>query len=98
MSSSGSTGKTRQNRARERPGLRRLDPFVADVGSLKGAGPMQERPVETTHPGAVDVLRRDRPGAVRLPANLLRVPPVKQNTDYSCGNAATLALLRYWRW
>jgi predicted double-glycine peptidase len=33
-----------------------------------------------------------------LPANLLPVPSVKQKTTYSCGSAATLALLRYWRW
>jgi hypothetical protein len=33
-----------------------------------------------------------------MPHNLLRVPSVKQTTDYSCGSAATLALLRYWRW
>jgi predicted double-glycine peptidase len=33
-----------------------------------------------------------------LPQNLIRVPVVKQRTDFSCGNAATLALLRYWRW
>ncbi|MDP9148380.1 MAG: C39 family peptidase [Myxococcota bacterium] len=35
---------------------------------------------------------------VALPPNLLAVPRVKQRTNYSCGNAATLALLRYWRW
>ncbi len=33
-----------------------------------------------------------------LPANLIAVPPVKQATDFSCGAAATLSLLRYWRW
>jgi peptidase C39-like protein len=33
-----------------------------------------------------------------LPRNLVPVPFVKQRTDFSCGNAATLALLRYWRW
>lgn len=33
-----------------------------------------------------------------LPANLLPVPSVKQKTTFSCGSAATLALLRYWRW
>ncbi|MDP9035352.1 MAG: C39 family peptidase [Myxococcota bacterium] len=35
---------------------------------------------------------------VALPPNLIAVPRVKQRTNYSCGNAATLALLRYWRW
>jgi len=34
----------------------------------------------------------------RLPANLVPVPPVKQVTDFSCGAAATLSLLRLWRW
>jgi ABC-type bacteriocin/lantibiotic exporter with double-glycine peptidase domain len=32
-----------------------------------------------------------------LPPNLVSVPPVKQATDFSCGAAATLAVLRYWR-
>jgi predicted double-glycine peptidase len=35
---------------------------------------------------------------VRLPANLVGVPIVKQVTDFSCGAAATLAMLRLWRW
>ncbi|MDP9034168.1 MAG: C39 family peptidase, partial [Myxococcota bacterium] len=35
---------------------------------------------------------------IALPPNLVPVPRVKQRTNYSCGNAATLALLRYWRW
>jgi predicted double-glycine peptidase len=34
---------------------------------------------------------------LRLPANVVHVPAVKQRTDYSCGAAATLALLRLWR-
>ena len=33
-----------------------------------------------------------------LPPNLLPVPSVKQKTTFSCGSAATLALLRYWQW
>jgi predicted double-glycine peptidase len=33
---------------------------------------------------------------VRLPSNVVHVPAVKQRTDYSCGAAATLALLRFW--
>jgi predicted double-glycine peptidase len=32
-----------------------------------------------------------------LPANLVQVPVVTQRRDFSCGPAATLALLRYWR-
>lgn len=32
-----------------------------------------------------------------LPANLLPVPIVRQKTNYSCGDVATLALVRYWR-
>ena len=35
--------------------------------------------------------------ATALPPNLIRVPKVRQQTDFSCGTAATLALLRYWR-
>jgi Peptidase_C39 like family len=31
-----------------------------------------------------------------LPSNLIHVPCVKQRTDFSCGAAATLSLLRYW--
>ena len=32
-----------------------------------------------------------------LPGNLVQVPVVTQREDFSCGPAATLALLRYWR-
>ena len=34
---------------------------------------------------------------LRLPPNTVRVPPVKQATGYSCGPAAALAVLRFWR-
>jgi hypothetical protein len=34
----------------------------------------------------------------QLPPNLVAMPRVKQRTDFSCGAAATLAVLRYWRW
>jgi predicted double-glycine peptidase len=34
---------------------------------------------------------------VGLPPDALRVPVVKQTTDFSCGAAATLSVLRYWR-
>ena len=33
-----------------------------------------------------------------LPDNTLPVPLVRQHEDYSCGDVATLALLRYWKW
>jgi predicted double-glycine peptidase len=33
----------------------------------------------------------------RLPRNLIQVPVVQQSQGFSCGAAATLALLRYWR-
>jgi hypothetical protein len=33
-----------------------------------------------------------------MPAGRLAVPPVKQHTNFSCGAAATLSLLRYWCW
>lgn len=35
--------------------------------------------------------------AAPVPRDAIRVPRVKQQTNFSCGNAATLALLRYWR-
>ena len=35
--------------------------------------------------------------ALPLPGNLVQVPVVTQRRDFSCGPAATLALLRYWR-
>ncbi|MDP9001051.1 MAG: C39 family peptidase [Myxococcota bacterium] len=58
---------------------------------------------ETTHqvhsPVGGSSNRCDRLGPVApLPRNLVRVPSVKQRTDFSCGAAATLSLLRYWRW
>ncbi|HEY1691581.1 MAG TPA: C39 family peptidase [Polyangiaceae bacterium] len=33
-----------------------------------------------------------------LPPNRIVVPVVKQETDFSCGAAATLSMLRLWRW
>jgi predicted double-glycine peptidase len=33
-----------------------------------------------------------------LPSNLVAVPMVKQETDFSCGAAAVLSILRFWRW
>jgi predicted double-glycine peptidase len=38
------------------------------------------------------------PTICRMPANRIAVPPVKQYTSYSCGPAAALSMLRYWRW
>ncbi len=35
--------------------------------------------------------------ALLLPANAVCVPSVKQTTGYSCGPAAALAVLRFWR-
>jgi ABC-type bacteriocin/lantibiotic exporter with double-glycine peptidase domain len=37
------------------------------------------------------------PPTQRLPGNLVAVPAVKQVTDFSCGAAATLSVLRLWR-
>jgi predicted double-glycine peptidase len=36
-------------------------------------------------------------GCAQLPANALPVPAVRQQTGYSCGPAALVAVLRYWR-
>jgi ABC-type bacteriocin/lantibiotic exporter with double-glycine peptidase domain len=33
-----------------------------------------------------------------MPATRIAVPAVKQHTNFSCGAAATLSMLRYWRW
>ena len=33
-----------------------------------------------------------------MPTNRIAVPVVKQETNYSCGAAATLAMLRLWKW
>ena len=38
------------------------------------------------------------PNIGRLPERRIAIPPVKQHTEYSCGPAATLSLLRFWRW
>jgi predicted double-glycine peptidase len=35
--------------------------------------------------------------ALRLPSNVVHVPAVKQGTEYSCGAAATLSVVRFWR-
>ena len=39
-------------------------------------------------------LYRDR---ARLPRNLIQIPVVQQSQGFSCGVAAALAILRYWR-
>ena len=36
-------------------------------------------------------------GCAHLPPNALGVPVVEQQTDYSCGPATLLAVLRYWK-
>ena len=47
--------------------------------------------------GAVPVQQASPP--VPLPAQVIPVPLVaRQETDYSCGDVATLAVLRYWHW
>lgn len=33
-----------------------------------------------------------------LPPNRIAVPAVKQETDFSCGAAAALSILRFWKW
>ncbi|HEY3999912.1 MAG TPA: C39 family peptidase [Candidatus Xenobia bacterium] len=35
---------------------------------------------------------------MQLPANMIAVPLVAQETNYSCGDASSLALLRFWHW
>ena len=36
-------------------------------------------------------------GTIALPPNVVHVPTVKQATDFSCGPAAALSILRFWR-
>ena len=60
--------------------------------------PIGEQPLELKLSVPVDVAQNERSDApVALPPNLIRVGKVRQQTDFSCGTAATLALLRYWR-
>ena len=60
---------------------------------------MAESPLETVSATGGDSSHRDRPAAlVATPRNLIHLPSVKQRTNFSCGTAATLSLLRYWRW
>jgi peptidase C39-like protein len=60
---------------------------------------MSEQPLELVPSLRGDLGHRERHVSVTpLPPNLVPVPRVKQRTGFSCGNAATLALLRYWRW
>ena len=60
---------------------------------------MNQSTFEQYSPSANDASLRERQGRARaLPRNIIRVPCVKQRTNFSCGNAATLAVLRYWRW
>jgi ABC-type bacteriocin/lantibiotic exporter with double-glycine peptidase domain len=60
--------------------------------------PIAEQPLELIGPVRNDLGHEERSGGgTPLPRNLIRVPKVRQQTDFSCGTAATLALLRYWR-
>jgi predicted double-glycine peptidase len=43
------------------------------------------------------VSHQDPIAVAPLPGNLVQVPVVTQREDFSCGPAATLALLRFWR-
>jgi predicted double-glycine peptidase len=43
------------------------------------------------------VSHKDPSAIASLPVNLVQVPVVTQRRDFSCGPAAALALLRYWR-
>jgi predicted double-glycine peptidase len=43
------------------------------------------------------VSHQDPIAVAPLPGNLVQVPVVTQRADFSCGPAATLALLRFWR-
>ncbi len=38
-----------------------------------------------------------RGAVLPLPKNVIPVPLIEQQTDYSCGDVATLAILRYWK-
>jgi predicted double-glycine peptidase len=59
---------------------------------------MEERPHDLVSRIYEDPYRERHGSVTSLPRNLVRVQHVKQRTDFSCGSAATLALLRYWRW
>jgi len=60
--------------------------------------PIGEQPLELAASVPDDTSPKERSGAsTPLPPNLIRVAKVRQQTDFSCGTAATLALLRYWR-
>ena len=60
--------------------------------------PIGEQPLQLVEPLCDDARLEEGSGvATPLPRNLVRVPKVRQQTDFSCGTAATLALLRYWR-
>jgi len=65
-----------------------------------GPGP---HPISANLRSGGDVRRSDRlepdgrPDVASLPGNLVRVPVVQQRQGYSCGAAATLLILRYWR-
>lgn len=60
---------------------------------------MAQEPLDAFALARGDASRRERPCAVvPAPRNLVRLPMVKQRTTFSCGNAATLSLLRHWCW
>jgi predicted double-glycine peptidase len=63
--------------------------FLFTVLALSCASSPQESASAESSEAATGVL---------VPDSIVRVPLVRQATDYSCGDASALALLRYWRW
>lgn len=60
---------------------------------------MAESPLENLSNARGEPGQRERHTAlVTTPRNLVHLPAVKQRTNFSCGTAATLSLLRHWRW
>jgi Peptidase_C39 like family len=57
---------------------------------------MEEQPLQLVPLARPSMGQREPYPTSPLPGNLVSVPSVKQRTDFSCGNAATLAVLRFW--
>lgn len=55
-------------------------------------------PTSSATDAADDSAEAQAATGIAVPANLLRVPLVRQQTDYSCGDVAALSVLRYWQW
>jgi predicted double-glycine peptidase len=77
--------------------VRLLAPLALLAACSRGSAPSEHGAPITAFVAPAAASSAAASGEVALPANALAVPLVRQETNYSCGDAVVLALLRYWK-